>query len=57
MMSDMLNENLSLRKINLVGCKMKIYQERLKDINFLELVSILRDEDEQPDKDQILRQK
>lgn len=29
---DLLNESLSMKKFNLVGCKMKIYQERMKEI-------------------------
>lgn len=29
---DLLNESLAMKKVNLVGCKMKIYQERMKEI-------------------------
>jgi hypothetical protein len=29
---DLLNESLAMKKFNLVGCKMKIYQERMKEI-------------------------
>jgi len=29
---DLLCDSLTLKKINLVGCKMKIYQERMKEI-------------------------
>ena len=30
--ADLLLESISLKKVNLVGCKMKIYQERMKDL-------------------------
>ena len=29
---DLLNESLSMKKFNLIGCKMKIYQERMREI-------------------------
>lgn len=29
---DLLNESLTMKKFNLVGCKMKVYQERLREI-------------------------
>jgi hypothetical protein len=29
---ELLNEVISMKKFNLVGCKMKIYQERLRNI-------------------------
>lgn len=48
---DLLVDSLSLKKFNLVGCKMKIYQERMKELNFLELMETMRerrDEDEEP---------
>jgi hypothetical protein len=30
--ADLLMESIILKKVNLVGCKMKIYQERMKDL-------------------------
>jgi hypothetical protein len=42
---DLLNESLTMKKFNLVGCKMKVYLERLREINFLELVSFFREND------------
>lgn len=44
---EMAAESITLKKFNLVGCKMKIYQERLKHLNFLDLLSLLKDDEEQ----------
>ena len=43
---DLLNESLAIKKFNLVGCKMKVYQERMKEINFLEMLSMFREDDQ-----------
>lgn len=32
-------ESLQLKKVNLLGCKMKIYQERMRQVQFLEILS------------------
>lgn len=32
LIAELLMESISLKKVNLVGCKMKIYQERMKDL-------------------------
>jgi hypothetical protein len=37
-------ESLHLKRFNTIGCKMKIYQERLREINFIELLLAFRDE-------------
>ena len=37
-------DSLILKRFNTVGCKMKIYQERLREINFIEILLALRDE-------------
>lgn len=29
---ELLNESLSMKKFNLIGCKMKVYQERMREI-------------------------
>lgn len=50
--TDLLVDSLNLKKFNLVGCKMKIYQERMKELNFLELMDNLRakrDDEEEGD--------
>ena len=35
-----------MKKFNLVGCKMKVYQERMKEIHFLELLQTFRENDQ-----------
>ena len=37
--SGMLQDSLNLRKINLVGAKMKIYMERMRTTSFMELLN------------------
>lgn len=32
-------ETLQQKRVNLLGCKMKIYQERMRQIQFLEIIS------------------
>ncbi|CDW85605.1 UNKNOWN [Stylonychia lemnae] len=43
---ELLNESLVMKKFNLVGCKMKVYQERMKEINFLEMIQQFRENDQ-----------
>ena len=33
----LLQDNINLLKMNVVGCKVKIYQERLRGVSFLEI--------------------
>ncbi len=41
----LLNETLTMKKFNLVGCKMKIYQERMRQMSFLDLITIFKEND------------
>ena len=36
-------DSLQQKRMNLLGCKMKIYQERLRQIQFLEILSRFKD--------------
>lgn len=45
----LLLESLFLKRFNTIGCKMKIYQERLRELNFLELLLAFRDENAEAD--------
>ncbi|TNV87452.1 hypothetical protein FGO68_gene14540 [Halteria grandinella] len=58
-LQELLIDSLTLKKFNLVGCKMKIYQERMKELNFLELMDTLRarreEDDEAPLSEQSLQ--
>ena len=36
---ELTKETLQQKKVNLLGCKMKIYQERMRQIQFLEVIS------------------
>jgi hypothetical protein len=44
---NMLQDCLNLRKINVIGAKMKIYQERVRMSNYSELVDQIKSENEQ----------
>lgn len=46
---DLVGESLTLKKFNLIGCKMRIYQERLKEINFVKLLLTLQGVQEEQD--------
>ena len=37
--AQLVRETLQQKRMNLLGCKMKIYQERLRQIQFLEIIS------------------
>jgi hypothetical protein len=41
----LLNESLTMKKFNLVGCKMKIYQERMRQMSFLEMITTFKKDD------------
>ena len=36
---ELTKDTLQQKKMNLLGCKMKIYQERMRQIQFLEILS------------------
>ena len=42
---ELLLDTFALKKVNLVGCKMKIYVERLKNYDYLELVEQFRSQE------------
>lgn len=39
----LLQDNINLMKLNVVGCKVKIYQERLRGVSFLEIAENYKD--------------
>jgi hypothetical protein len=39
---DLISESVTLKKFNLIGCKMRIYQERMKELSFIELLTSFR---------------
>ena len=41
----LLQDSLNLRKINLIGCKMKIYQESMRNTSFLSILENFKKED------------
>ena len=53
-----MQDSLNLRKINLIGCKMKIYQERLRNTSFLSIIDNFKKEDfMSPDKNKAMLEK
>lgn len=44
MLKNILQENINFRRLTLVGCKMKIYQERMRMSSFLEVIATIKND-------------
>jgi len=44
MLKNILQENINFRRLTLVGCKMKIYQERMRMSSFLNVIASIKND-------------
>jgi len=44
MLENILQENINFRKLTLVGCKMKTYQERMRMTSFLNVIANIKND-------------